>query len=187
MPCASENHCFGCRARYTCAKAEDGGRASSSLGEVMRHRLLSALACAIILTTTVPNSAKAQQTEAAAPAPATIEGYYKIKWGAFDEFMALYEKNHLPILKEAKARGIITDLRIDVPFTHMAGGVRWDLRVAITYRSADAALVTDPDFWTLFDEVETRLKADNPKFDEEEARRFSLLEEHWDVVLVPQS
>ena len=125
----------------------------------MRHRFLSALACTVILTTAVPSSGKAQQAEAATSIPATIEGYYRIKWGAFDEFMALYRKNHMPILEEAKERGIITDLRIDVPFTHMAGGVRWDLRVTITYRSADAALVTDPDFWTLFDEVEKRLKA----------------------------
>jgi hypothetical protein len=130
--------------------------------------------------------ATAQDAAPAAAVPVTVEGYYRIRWGSESEFLALYEKNHLPILEEAKARGIITDMRIDLPFSHMVGGARWDLRVAITYRDATAALVTDPAFAALFDEVVTRLKKDNPKFEEEEARRFSLLEEHWDVTLAPQ-
>lgn len=150
----------------------------------MRYRFWVGFAFAGILAASVPIQAHAQDAETTAPAPATVEGYYKIRWGAFDEFMARYQKNHLPILEEAKARGIITDLRIDVPYTHMAGDVRWDLRVTITYRCPGAALMLDPDFAALFDEVTTRLKAANPKFDEEETRRFSLFEEHWDVVLM---
>lgn len=127
---------------------------------------------------------QAQDTEAQASTPVTVEGYYRIKWGSEGEFSALYQKNHFPILEEAKAREIITDLRIDVPFTHMVGEARWDMRVTMTYRSADAALVNDPELIAVFDEVVTRLKAANPDFDTEEARRFSLLDEHWDVIVL---
>lgn len=128
----------------------------------------------------------AQNAESADTAAVVVESYYKIKWGSDGEFMSLYQKNHLPILEKAKESGMISDLRIDMPFTHMAGGERWDLRVTITYRDAGAALLTDSSFIATFDEVVAQLKARNAKFDEEEARRFSLLEEHWDVVLMPQ-
>ena len=151
----------------------------------MRYPFALVLALAAIVTTTLPTPVHAQEAEANASSSATIEGYYTVKWGSFDEFIALYQKNHLPILEEAKARGIITELRMDVPYTHLAGDVRWDLRVTMTYRSPDAALLADPELTAVFDEVVARLKAENPKYDEEEARRFSLLEEHWDVVVMP--
>ena len=37
-------------------------------------------------------------------------------------------------------RGFINSMKIDEPFTHMAGGPRWDLRVTITYRDGIAAV-----------------------------------------------
>ncbi|MCL4673295.1 MAG: hypothetical protein KJZ64_10250 [Sphingomonadaceae bacterium] len=144
---------------------------------------------AIALATIAPLPVSAQDsTPTAAPAavPVTVEGYYRIKWGSEAEFLALYQKNHLPILEEAQARGFIQSIKVDLPFTHMVGAARWDVRVSITYRDATAAIVTDPAFASVFDEVVARLKKDNPKFDEEEATRFSLLDEHWDVVLSPQ-
>lgn len=148
------------------------------------------IACLLIAgALLVPMSATAQQAEnaemSATDTRVVVESYYRIRWGSEGEFMALYQKNHLPILEEAKARGIITDLRFDFPFTHMVGEARWDLRVTTTYRDASAALVKDPALITVFDDVQARLKKANGKFDEEEARRFSLLEEHWDVILVP--
>lgn len=152
----------------------------------MRHQFLAALALCGILASGVPASLSAQQAveTAEATTPVKVEGYYRIKWGSFDEFFALYQKNHLPLLERAKAEGIITDIRIEVPFTHMAGEERWDLRVAITYRDAAAALVIDPAFISLFDDAAASLKSANPDFDDEEARRFALLDEHWDVVVL---
>ena len=150
----------------------------------MRNHFFEGLAFAGLVVSFVPNSAQAQEAVAATSAPVTVEGYYRIKWGSEGEFVELYEKNHRPILEEAKARGIITDLRIDVPFTHMAGEERWDLRVTMTYRSASAALVTDPELVAVFDELVAKLKAANPDFDKEEANRFSLLDEHWDVIVL---
>ena len=56
--------------------------------------------------------------------PITTEHYYRIKWGSAEEFKRLYKLNHQPILAEMQKQGLITAMRTDVPFTHMAGGQR---------------------------------------------------------------
>ena len=50
---------------------------------------------------------------------------------AAPEFKRLYEKNHAPLLREMQKAGFIRSMRVDEPFTHLAGGPRWDLRVTI--------------------------------------------------------
>jgi hypothetical protein len=123
----------------------------------------------------------------AQPAPAkfvTVEYYYRIKWGSFDEFQRLYAKNHQPLLDALKEQGLITAMTAQVPFTHMAGGTRWDLRVTITFRDADAAVVVGGDYDKALDLATKRLFPDKAKFLAEEAARFALLEEHWDVIVV---
>jgi hypothetical protein len=67
----------------------------------------------------------------------------------------------------------------------MAGDQRWDLRVTITFRDPSAAVVVGGDFDKASDAVKARLYPDKKKFDAEEAKRFSLLEEHWDVIVTP--
>lgn len=113
--------------------------------------------------------------------PVTVESYYRIRWGGMGEFMALYRRNHAPVLEAMKARGFITGIEIEQPFTHMAGDQRWDLRVTVTYRDADAALGAE---YAAAAEAEMdRLYTDVAGHTAEEARRFSLVEEHWDVVV----
>ncbi len=130
-------------------------------------------------------AAMSQPTFAQAiPADAvTVEHYYRIKWGSSDEFQKLYAANHEPLLKEMKKQGRILSLRSDVPFTHMAGGTRWDLRVTITYPDAASAVGVGGAFDKAFDAAKARLYPDKSKLDADEARRFGLLEEHWDVVV----
>ena len=124
---------------------------------------------------------------AQAPAkPITVEHYYKIRWGSAEEFKDLYKRNHEPILKELQKQGFITAMRMDSPFTHMAGAPRWDLRVTITYRDAPSAVEVGGAFDEASDKVKARLYPHSAKLDSEEQRRFSLLEEHWDVIVVPE-
>lgn len=130
----------------------------------------------------------AAQDAAAADARAkdvqtTVEYYYRIRWGSVGDFVKLYEKNHAPLLEEAKKAGFIISTKTEFPFTHMAGGVRWDMRVTIVFRDA-AAAINDPAWTALWEEATKRLYKDKKKFDEEETRRFSLLEDHWDVIVV---
>jgi hypothetical protein len=122
---------------------------------------------------------------AASAEPVTTEYYYRIKWGSFDEFMQLYKRNHQPILDEMKKQGFITAMRIETPLTHLAGDIRWDLRVTVTTRDADSAVGITGPYTKAAMATAKRLFPDKAKFDAEERKRFSLLEEHWDVIVVP--
>lgn len=112
----------------------------------------------------------------------TVEYYYRIKWGGLKEFIALYEKNHQPLLDEMKQAGFVRETKVEYPFTHLAGPPRWDMRVTIVYRDA-AAATNDPAWEALWVEAKARRFKDVKKFDAEEAARFSLVEEHWDVLI----
>lgn len=122
---------------------------------------------------------------AAAPEPVTVEHYYRIKWGSAEEFKRLYQANHAPLLEEMRKQGRIVSIRTDEPFTHLAGGQRWDMRVTIIYPDSASAVVVDGAFDKAFDAAKARLYPDKAKLDAEEARRFGLLEEHWDVIVTP--
>ena len=115
----------------------------------------------------------------------TVEHYYKIKWGSAEQFKDLYKRNHQPLLDEMKRQGFITTIETEEPFTHMAGDQRWDLRVRITYRDAPAAVLVGGALDKAFEAAKVKLYPDQAKLDREEAQRFSLLEEHWDVIVTP--
>ena len=107
----------------------------------------------------------------------TIAYYYRIRWGAIDEFIELFERNHWPILREQLASGRFLDVRAYRPRFHGDGRADWNFLVTITYRD-----------WAAVEEhseaaVVGRLFPDRASHTVEEARRFSLLEAHWDVVL----
>jgi hypothetical protein len=130
----------------------------------------------------------------AAPTPAaqvavaeqvTAEYYYRIRWGSAREFTRLYQRNHAPILAEMQRQGFIVAMRVEEPFTHLSGGARWDLRVTITFRDAASAVLVGGAFDQAFEAASQRLYPDRAAFEAEEARRFSLLEEHWDVIVTP--
>jgi hypothetical protein len=146
---------------------------------------IEAFAAALSLAAAAPAAAPAAaQPAVAAQAqlPVTVEYYYRIKWGAAVEFKRLYDKNHAPLLREMQKSGFIRSMRVDEPFTHLAGGPRWDLRVTIVFRDA-AAAVSDPEWDRLWGAARGRLYPDKTAFDAEEDRRFALLEEHWDVIV----
>ena len=147
-----------------------------------------ALSCALLLagmaSAVQPQAPQAPQT-AARTGPVTGEYYYRIKWGSAEEFKRLYERNHAPIMREMQKQGFITRMEVEEPFTHLAGGTRWDLRVTVTYRDAASAVVVGGAFDQAFEAAKARLYPDKAAFQAEEARRFSLLEEHWDIIVVP--
>jgi hypothetical protein len=130
-----------------------------------------------------PTSAPVSVTQARAPRQIRVESYYRVKWGAGAEFKKLYEKNEAALLREIQRLGFITDLRIDEPFTHLAGGPRWDLRASITYRDAASAVEAGGTYDQTWEAARARLIPNKSAYDAEEIRRFSLLEDHWDVIV----
>ncbi len=148
---------------------------------------MKALIAAVLACVVLGASAQARQAAppptAAVSTPVTFEYYYRIKWGSDLEFIRLYEKNHAPLLEEMKKAGFVTSMKVEQPFTHMAGGERWDLRVTIVFPDGHKA-ITDPEWERIWAAARKRLYPDQKTFDAEEERRFSLLEEHWDVIVM---
>lgn len=122
---------------------------------------------------------------AATSQPVVVESYYRAKWGGGEEFKRLYVKNEQRLLREMQRLGFIKALRFDQQFTHMPGGARWDLRATIVYRDAPSAVESNGAFEQAFDDARVRLIPDKAAYDAEEARRFSLLDDHWDIVVSP--
>ena len=147
--------------------------------------LLILFAAAPLAAQTAPtNPAPPEQN---APGPVTVESYYRIRWGSFWEFMAIYRQHHAPILAEMQRRGFITAIRTDTPLTHMAGDERWDLRVSITYRDGNAASGSDPSYDRVAREAGERLFPDRDAHEAAETRRFAMIEAHWDVIVISYS
>lgn len=106
--------------------------------------------------------------------------FYRTKWGAHDEFVELFLKNHWPILREQIATGRHLAVEMSTPRFHGDGRADWDILVSITYRDW-AAIEEHSDA-----EIARRLYPDQQAFKREEQRRFELLEAHWDVPLSPR-
>ena len=109
--------------------------------------------------------------------PIEILYFYRTKWGAHDEFMRLFRKNHWPILREQLAAGRFTDVHVATPRFHGDGRADWDIVVSITYHD-----------WVEIEshseaEIARQLFPDQATFHAEEQRRFELLDAHWDVPL----
>ncbi len=114
--------------------------------------------------------------------PYVVEYYYKTKWGYADEFLTLFKKNHLPVLKKQVESGRILSVKIEKPRYHSTEDGRWDYRVTLVFKSA--AAFHDPNAAGLEAAIIKQLYPDQPEFKREEQRRFEILIAHWDVPIV---
>jgi hypothetical protein len=130
----------------------------------------------ILLAVSGSLAANAQSTPATGSQPFVVEYYYKTKWGHAEEFLALFEKNHYPMLKKEVEMGRLLRVWMDQPRYHTTEDSRWDYRVTIVFKSA--AVANEP-----FDEdaLKTELFPDQDAYRREEQRRFEILDAHWDL------
>lgn len=137
--------------------------------------MLAALTSIAVAQTAPPQTAADQ--------PYTMEYYYKVRWGHQEEFIQLFKKNHLPLLKKEVEMGRILSIKIETPANHMTEDQRWDYRVTLVFKSSTTAT-------TAFDEaaLKKQLFPDQNKYMEEEQRRFEILLAHWDlpITTIPQ-
>jgi hypothetical protein len=122
---------------------------------------------------------RAQQSPAATEAkeqPYVVEYYYKAKWGHADEFLALFKKNHYPVLKKEMELGRMLKVTMAAPRYHATEDGRWDFRVTIVFKNATVANDS-------FDSAALikQLYSDQETYKKEEQRRFEILEAHWDL------
>jgi hypothetical protein len=107
----------------------------------------------------------------------TVAYFYRIRWGAVDEFLELFDRNHWPVLREQLAEGRFLDVRASTPRFHGDGRADWNYLVMITYRDWSAMEAHSEA------EIAARLFPDQERYRAEERRRFELLDAHWDVPL----
>jgi hypothetical protein len=112
-----------------------------------------------------------------------IEYYYKIAPGGMmpggpSEWLALYLKNHHPILRQLAKEGLILSEKVYERRFH-AESPAWDYKVVMVWRD-----------WSALEESGKRepdiirsLYPDKAAHDREEKRRWELTTAHWDDVL----
>jgi len=116
------------------------------------------------------------QSMPATEKPFVVEYYYKAKWGHADEFIALFRKNHYPVLKKNVELGRMLRVSAVMPVYHTTEDGRWDYRVTIVYKNA--AVAHDN-----FDSTALlkQMYPDQETYKKEEQRRFEILDAHWDL------
>jgi len=130
------------------------------------------LGVAPLLALAIP--ADAEQTGT----PVVIEYYYKLVPGGTSEWLALYKKNHNPILKQLIKEGILKSEQLYERRFH-AETPAWDYKVVMVWRN-----------WAAMEEAHQRepqiirdLYPDKEDHDRQEKRRWELTIAHWDDVL----
>ena len=143
-----------------------------------RFLTMAFVAGGILCASTLGVEAQQSAVVEAKDQPYAIEYYYKAKWSHAEEFLALFKKNHYPVLKKEMELGRMLKVSMVTPRFHMTEDSRWDYRVTIVFKNATVA--NDG-----FDEktLIEQLYPDQATYKKEEQRRFELLEAHWDLPL----
>ena len=149
----------------------------------MNRRRVSAVGLAVLALVVIGSVREAAALQApagqsSAIAERTVWYFYKVRWGFQEEFVALFKKNHLPVLKAQQEAGRMSAVRTFAPTNHGDGRADWTFAVAITFPSA--AAMNSP---SNEDAIVKRLYPDQATFKKEEQRRFEILDAHWDVPL----
>jgi hypothetical protein len=146
----------------------------------LRLLALPLLATVAVLAFPVSSALQAQangsQRQDASDKPYVIEYYYKVKWGHAEEFIALFKKNHYPVLKKEIELGRIVKVFAQVPRYHATEDGRWDFRTTIVFKNAQIA---NDNFDT--SALLKQLFPDQDAYKKEEQRRFEILDAHWDL------
>jgi len=116
--------------------------------------------------------------EQAAGSPVMIEYYYKLVPGGTSEWLALYKKNHNPILKQLMKEGLVKSEKLYEQRFHAASPA-WDFKIVMVWRD-----------WAALAEAQKRepeiirsLYPNKEEHNQQEKRRWELTVSHWDDVL----
>jgi hypothetical protein len=120
-------------------------------------------------------SASAEQSPGS---PVTVEYYYKLVPGGTAEWLALYKKNHNPVLKQLMKEGLLVSERLYERRFH-AETPAWDYKVVMVWRdwaALEQARAREP-------EIIRSLYPNKDEHAQQEKRRWELTVAHWDDVL----
>jgi hypothetical protein len=141
-----------------------------------RFLTMTFVAAGLLCAATLGIKAEQGAAAEAKDQPYAIEYYYKAKWGHAEEFLALFKKNHYPVLKKEMELGRMLKVSMVTPRYHMTEDSRWDYRVTIVFKNATIANDN-------FDSsaIIKQLYPDQIAYKQEEQRRFEILDAHWDL------
>jgi len=152
----------------------------TAISSCLRWLAIPMLATFAVLSFPVSNALHAQPNASQQPnsndKPYVIEYYYKAKWGHAEEFIALFKKNHYPVLRKEIELGRILKVFAQVPRYHTTEDGRWDFRTTIVFKNAQVANDN-------FDSAPLlkQLFPDQDSYKKEEQHRFEILDAHWDL------
>jgi hypothetical protein len=107
----------------------------------------------------------------------TVWYFYRVTWGHQDEFLELFKKNHYPVLKEQMGDRLVR-FKAYVPQFHGDGRGDWTFATEIVFKNDAEFLAPSPE-----QAIVKRLFPDQAAFRREEAKRFEILDAHWDIPL----
>jgi hypothetical protein len=135
----------------------------------------------LILALVVGMTVGAMLPELRAQAPAggerTVWYFYRVTWGHQDEFLELFKKNHYPVLKEQMGDRLVR-FKAYVPQFHGDGRADWTFATEIVFKNDAIFMGPSPE-----QAIVKRLFPDAARFRTEEARRFEIVDAHWDIPL----
>jgi len=140
---------------------------------------IRASALLILTLLAMPCAGAARTAQSNKDGPFAADYYYKAKWGYADEFIALFKKNHFPVLKKQMETGRILSVTCAKPRYHATEDGRWDYRVTIVFKNAAVANDSSGE-----EAIIKQLFPDQATYKREEQRRFEILLAHWDVPVV---
>jgi hypothetical protein len=153
-------------------------RSEVSAGKLAR--LLGILALGLVASGSISWISRAMATPPEPQEhPYLLDSYYKARWGYADEFIRLFKRNHLPVLKMLAEEGRILKISAVKPRYHGTEDGRWDYRVTLVFKNATAA--TDSAYE---ESVKKQIFPDQETFQRDEQRRFEILTSHWDLPIV---
>lgn len=143
---------------------------------MLRTAAAVAVALTVVVLDVAPGPRTAMPTQPPPARPFVAEYYYTARWGHADEFIRLFKKNHLPVLRKQVETGRILDVKAVKPRYHATEDGRWDYRVTIVFRDVAAAHDASAE-----EAIKKELYPDQETFKKEEQRRFEILKAHWDL------
>jgi hypothetical protein len=138
-------------------------------------RIVPLWSLAVVVLCALSGTAGAEQPSAA---PVTIEYYYKLAPGGMKEWLALYKKNHNPILQQLMKAGLLKSEKLYERRFH-ASTPAWDYKIVMVWRdwaALEQAHEREP-------EIIRSLYPNQDDHDCQEKRRWQITEAHWDDVL----
>src|SRR6476619_8297185 len=128
--------------------------------------MLRTVSIAVVTLVLLGAGARAQAPPPQSPnEPKTTWFFYTVKWGAQDEFLDLFQRNHYPILKEMEKAGLYVSVKTFVPENHGDGRSDWTFAVELVEPAKRPASPTE-------EEIVAKLYPDRAKLQKEEQRRF---------------